>query len=118
MRMILVKNPIFSGLFNIASLNILWTMVSSTRFGYDSIKVAQLTTILERMTRDIHPKEMGFLVFPWLRFVPKATAYGRFMQDGKEIQAYFRASSVLMKINDSEPCIYKNNNIPLFHCRP
>lgn len=77
------------GLFNVAPLNILWTMVTSSRFPYNSEKVVELTSLLERMTKDIHPKEMGFLAFPWLRYIPGATGYTRFMRDAKMLNQYF-----------------------------
>jgi len=78
------------GMFNISVLNILWTMVASTRFDYESNEVKGLTELLEQLTKAINPKEMAFVVVPWLKYIPKVTGYSKIMGNNAKMQEYFK----------------------------
>jgi hypothetical protein len=83
------------GIFNISALNILWTMVASNRFDYESQEIHELTELLEELARAMNPREMGFLVYPWLRFIPGMTAHSTIMGNNKKLQNYFRVCKLL-----------------------
>lgn len=77
------------GLFNISSFNILWRIVAGTRFSYNSEDILKMMKCLEVLTHGIHPREMGFLVFPWLRHFPKLSAYNKIIDLHEQIQNFF-----------------------------
>lgn len=77
------------GIFNVSTFNILWRMMAGSKFSYNNSEIIHLMGLLEEFARGIHPREMGFLVFPWLKNFPALSGFQKFIDNHKKMQDFF-----------------------------
>lgn len=80
------------GLFNVSTFNILWRMMAGSRFSYNNEEIIRMMKLFEDMARRVHPREMGFLAFPWLKHFPSLSGYDKFIDNHKKMQNFFFVS--------------------------
>lgn len=77
------------GLFNVSTYNILWRMVAGTKFSYNNEELIHMMKLMEEFAHGVHPREMGVLVFPWLRHFKAFSGFEMIIDNHKKMQTFF-----------------------------
>ena len=82
-----------TGLFNIATLNVLWRMIAGARYSRDD---AELLILLEKLRRMFRSGGGGggiFAAFPILmKIAPVLSGYAKTLATNLDLQEFFRVS--------------------------